>query len=57
MVETERLILRQFEADDAKAAVYNSQRPVVAHFMSDMVLSDEESARNWTDWISTKTGA
>ena len=51
-LETERLILRQFKANDAGAAVYNSQRPVVAHFMSDMVLSDEESARNWIDWIN-----
>ena len=51
-LETERLILRQFKTDDAGVAAYNSQRPVVAHFMSDMVLSDEESARNWIDWIN-----
>jgi ribosomal-protein-alanine N-acetyltransferase len=52
MIQTERLFLRQFKTDDAEAAAYNSQRPVVAHFMSDMILSDEESARNWIDWIN-----
>ena len=52
MVQTERLILRRFQTDDAEAASYNSQRPVVAHFMSDMVLPDEASACNWIDWIN-----
>jgi len=52
MIRTERLVLRQFESGDAKAAAYNSQRPVVAHFMSDMVLPDEDSALKWINWLN-----
>lgn len=37
-IETERLLLRRFKRSDAAAASYNSRQPIVAHFMSDMVL-------------------
>jgi len=54
IIKTERLVLRKFQTDDAAAVSYNSQRPLVAHFMSDMVLPDEESACNWIDWINNR---
>jgi len=53
-IETTRLILRPFADYDATAASYNSRQPIVAHFMSDMVLEDEESARKWIKWLNTK---
>jgi len=51
-IETARLILRPFVASDAAAASYNSRQPIVAHFMSDMVLNSEESAQKWIAWIA-----
>lgn len=53
-LETRRLILRQFAKTDAKAASHNSTRPIVARFMSDMVLETEEEARGWIAWVATK---
>ena len=52
MIKTNRLTLRKFTKDDAKIVSYNSQRPSVAHFMSDMILEDEKSAVEWIEWIN-----
>jgi [ribosomal protein S5]-alanine N-acetyltransferase len=54
LLETERLLLRQFTELDANAACYNSKQPIVAHFMSDMVLKTEQDALNWIRWINNK---
>lgn len=51
-IETERLILRPFTEDDAAEASYNSCRPIVAHYMSDMVMKTEEAALGWIRWIN-----
>ena len=51
-IETSRLILRPFMESDAAAASYNSKQPIVAYFMSDMVLATEESALGWIRWIN-----
>ena len=49
-IETARLILRSFVEADAEALSYLSTRPVVAHFMSDMVFPTEDAARGWIGW-------
>jgi len=54
MIETERLMLRKFRTEDAEVASYNSQRPIVAHFMSDMILPDEESACEFINYINDR---
>ena len=51
-LETARLILRPFADCDAAVASYNSRRPIVARFMSDMVLETEEDALGWIRWIN-----
>jgi RimJ/RimL family protein N-acetyltransferase/ubiquinone/menaquinone biosynthesis C-methylase UbiE len=51
-IETKRLILRPFTEDDAAAASHNSSQPIVAHFMSDMVMKTEEAALGWIRWIN-----
>jgi RimJ/RimL family protein N-acetyltransferase/ubiquinone/menaquinone biosynthesis C-methylase UbiE len=53
-IETKRIILRQFAEDDAAAASHNSSQPIVAHFMSDMVMKTEEAALGWIRWINNK---
>lgn len=53
-IETERLILRKFTEDDAASLSYNSRQPVVAHFMSDMVMETEEDALQWIRWVNNK---
>lgn len=53
-LETRRLILRPFAEADAKAASHNSTRPIVAHYMSDMVLNTEDEARGWIAWLAAK---
>lgn len=53
-IETERLIVRPFIEDDAAAASRNSSQPIVAHFMSDMVLETEEAALGWIRWINSE---
>ena len=54
MIKTDRLVLRKFQISDAAEALHNSQRPNVAHFMSDMVLPDEEAATKWIEWINSR---
>jgi len=51
-IEAPRLILRPFRRQDAAAASYNSTRPVVARFMSDMALKTRKDARRWIRWIN-----
>jgi len=53
-IETSRLILRPFAETDAAQASRNSRRPVVAHFMSDMVLRTEEEALGWIRWLKAR---
>ena len=53
-LETARLLLRPFSGADAEAASRNSKQPVVAHFLSDMILETAEKARGWIAWIQTK---
>jgi len=53
-IETERLILRPFTEDDAAAASHNSSQPIVAHFMSDMVMKTKEAALGWIRWINNE---
>ena len=53
-IETSRLILRPFTETDAKAALRNSKTPIVAHFLSDMVLEDEGEAVMWIHWLKNK---
>ena len=54
MIKTNRLTLRKFTKDDAKIVSYNSQRPNVAYFMSDMILENEQSAAEWIEWINSR---
>lgn len=51
-IETGRLILRPFTEDDAAAVSHNSSQPIVAHFMSDMVMETEEAALGWIRWLN-----
>jgi len=51
-IETARLILRQFTGNDAADVSYNSKQPTVAHFMSDMILENEQKALEWIHWIN-----
>lgn len=51
-IETKRLTLRRFTEDDAAAASYNSSQPIVAHFMSDMVMKTEEVSLGWIRWLN-----
>ena len=51
-IETSRLLLRQFTERDASAVSYNSSRPTVKHFMSDMVLKSADAALGWIRWIN-----
>ena len=53
-IETSRLLLRPFNGSDAAAASYNSKQPIVAHFMSDMLLATEEAALGWIRWINNE---
>lgn len=53
-LETTHLILRPFAESDAKAVSYNSRQPIVAHFMSDMVMETEEAALGWIHWINNE---
>ena len=53
-IETSRLILRPFTESDAAAASYNSRQPIVAHFMSDMVLKSEDAAARWIQWLNNE---
>lgn len=53
-IETQRLILRTFTSADANAACHNSKQPIVAHFMSDMILQTAEDAHKWIAWLETK---
>ena len=53
-IETERLILRPFTEDDAAAVCHNSNQPIVAHFMSDMVMKTEEAALGWIRLINNE---
>lgn len=53
-INTQRLTLRSFNINDATVVAYNSQRPSVAYAMSDMILPDENSARQWIEWINSK---
>ena len=50
-IETERLILREFTDNDAAEASYNSKQPTVAHFMSDMILENEQKRLALTRFI------
>lgn len=52
IIETKRLILRQFVEDDAIDASNNSKSPIVSHFMSDMVMHTKEEAIGWINWIN-----
>ena len=47
LIETSRLILRPFEETDAPDASRNSMRPLVARYLSDMVLETEQEALEW----------
>ena len=51
-IETSRLILRSFTEADAPTASHNSKTPVVSHFMSDMVLENEDAALDWIRWVN-----
>jgi len=51
-IETTRLVLRSFVEADAQAVSFNSNQPIVARFMSDMVLETVEDARRWIAWIA-----
>jgi RimJ/RimL family protein N-acetyltransferase/SAM-dependent methyltransferase len=53
-IETQRLILRDFEASDARSAAWNSWQPNVAYWMPDMVLKDEAEGAAWIEWINGK---
>ena len=53
-IETQRLLLRSFDEADAEAASHLSKQPIVAHFMSDMVLVSKEAAEKWIRWLKTK---
>lgn len=53
-IETTQLIMRPFIKSDAAAASHNSKTPIVAHFMSDMVLNTEADALKWICWLDTK---
>lgn len=51
-IETGSLIIRPFKVSDAKDASYYSRQPIVAHWLSDMVMKDEEEAVNWIKWVN-----
>ncbi len=53
-IETGRLIMRPFIESDAGSACHNSKQPIVAHFLSDMVLETIEDARKWIAWLEAK---
>jgi RimJ/RimL family protein N-acetyltransferase/ubiquinone/menaquinone biosynthesis C-methylase UbiE len=53
-IETKRLVLRDFQASDAKAVADNSRQPKVAGRMSDMALKDEAAAAGWIKRINEK---
>lgn len=50
--ETAELILRPFNISDAKDVSDYSTQPIVAHWLSDMVLSNEDDAIEWINWIN-----
>jgi len=51
-LETERLLLRQFQESEADLVASNSRQPSVAEGMSDMILADEEAGLKWIKWIN-----
>lgn len=51
-IETYRLILKQFSVADANEVSYNSKRPIVSHYLSDMVLETKQTAIDWINWIN-----
>lgn len=53
-LETDKLTLRPFIEHDASATMHNSSTPIVAHFMSDMVLHTEKEAVDWINWINNE---
>lgn len=53
-IETKRLTLRYFTHDDAKAVTFNSQQPIVAKWIPDMILKNEKESLEWIEWINDK---
>ena len=53
-IESQRLVLRPFTREDAAKASENSRQPIMAHWLSDMVLENEERAAGWIDWINER---
>lgn len=53
-IETDNLIIRPFLPSDAKDAVYYSQQPNVAYWMSDLVMHDDTEALDWIQWINKR---
>lgn len=52
LLETDRLILRQFTPEDAGQVSRNSKQPIVAHYLTDMVFETEADALGWINWIN-----
>lgn len=53
-IETESLVIRPFKVSDAKDASYYSRQPIVAHWLSDMIMNNENEALDWINWINGK---
>jgi len=51
-IVTTRLVLRPFAESDAAAVSCNSKTQIVSHFLSDMVLENEEAALDWIRWFN-----
>ena len=54
IIETSRLLIRPYRQEDAKDVAFYSQQPVMAHWMSDMVLRSELEALSWINWINSR---
>lgn len=54
-IETKRLTIRSLTENDAKAVSFNSRQPSVAHFLSDMILSNTKAAKEWIALVGDRS--